>query len=261
MAVHSEVRRVAEFHHLEVLSARLVDHSFPLHFHDTFVVEWVTSGSDYCATSQATAHRGQLFVHGPGVPHEGAAETLEYRACYPTPELVAQLLGTELDQLPRVGTRVLDSRPVRKAAEQLFARLETNRISGLEDDLTEVLCLALDGSDQPRSSAANSSAPAVLRARDYLIEHLDRTVSSAELAQVAGLSRFHLIREFKRVLQITPRQFTISRRVSQARALIAAGHPLAEVAHATGFADQSHLTRQFKRVTAFNPGQLRAARA
>jgi AraC-like DNA-binding protein len=46
-------------------------------------------------------------------------------------------------------------------------------------------------------------------------------------------------------------------RLKHAKNLLAAGQPIAEVALATGFTDQSHLTRWFTRLWGFTPGQYR----
>jgi transcriptional regulator GlxA family with amidase domain len=59
---------------------------------------------------------------------------------------------------------------------------------------------------------------------------------------------------------VSPHQYLIQVRVNNARWLLSAGsgeRSLAEVASAVGFADQSHLTRHFKRVTGLTPRQFR----
>jgi AraC-like DNA-binding protein len=60
---------------------------------------------------------------------------------------------------------------------------------------------------------------------------------------------------FHREVGMPPHAYQIQLRVARARRLVAAGVPLAEVASMTGFADQSHLTRLFKRVVGVPPGQ------
>jgi transcriptional regulator GlxA family with amidase domain len=60
---------------------------------------------------------------------------------------------------------------------------------------------------------------------------------------------------FHREVGLPPHAYQIQVRVARARALIATGVPLAEVASMTGFADQSHLTRLFKRIVGVPPGQ------
>jgi methylphosphotriester-DNA--protein-cysteine methyltransferase len=69
-----------------------------------------------------------------------------------------------------------------------------------------------------------------------------------------------LARLFKQSLGVSPHQYLIQVRVNSARWLLSAGsgeRSLAEVATAVGFADQSHLTRHFQRMTGVTPGQFR----
>jgi len=77
---------------------------------------------------------------------------------------------------------------------------------------------------------------------------------------VAHLSTYHLTRVFKKSTGVSPHQYVVQVRVNSARSLLTAGagnRSLAEIAAAVGFADQSHLTRHFKRVLGVTPKQLR----
>jgi len=101
---------------------------------------------------------------------------------------------------------------------------------------------------------------AVSAAVDFIREHYAEEVTLAEMAKAAGISPFHLTRIFKKSLGMSPHQYLIEVRVHSANALLAAGtdHPsLAEVAAAVGFSDQSHLTRQFKRILGTTPKKAR----
>jgi AraC-like DNA-binding protein len=86
-------------------------------------------------------------------------------------------------------------------------------------------------------------------------------VSLAELAGVAGLSRFQLVRQFARATGLTPHAYLIQRRIEAARVLLARGSALADAAAASGFADQSHMTRIFIRTYGITPGAYAAALA
>jgi AraC-like DNA-binding protein len=81
--------------------------------------------------------------------------------------------------------------------------------------------------------------------REYIREHFAATVSLEQLARIAGLSRYHVVRAFARAFGLPPHAYQKQVRLSKARSLLAAGMPIAAVAAETGFADQSHLTRQF----------------
>lgn len=81
----------------------------------------------------------------------------------------------------------------------------------------------------------------------------------AELAALAGLGRFQLLRRFKQAYGTTPHAWLLQQRAERARGLIAQGLPLAEAAAASGFADQSHLTRVFTGRFGFTPGAWQRA--
>ena len=96
------------------------------------------------------------------------------------------------------------------------------------------------------------------RARDYLMENYATDIGLEELAGVAGLSRAHLIRAFRKEFHITPHAFLTDIRVRIARRKLQAGEQPAEIALECGFADQAHFTRHFKARTGITPGQYRA---
>jgi AraC-like DNA-binding protein len=100
---------------------------------------------------------------------------------------------------------------------------------------------------------------AVHQAREYLNDNFDTDVGLEELAGMAGLSRAHLIRAFRREFHITPHAYLTDIRIRRARHLLRQGESPASVALECGFADQAHFTRHFKARTGVTPGQFRAA--
>ena len=93
--------------------------------------------------------------------------------------------------------------------------------------------------------------------RDLLSERLAENVRLDELARVAELSPFHLIRLFRRRYGVTPFAYLRNLRVERARDALRCGESLAEIAANLGFADQSHLGRAFRHVMGATPGQYR----
>ena len=94
--------------------------------------------------------------------------------------------------------------------------------------------------------------------RRHLESDLTRTVRLDELARHAGLSKFHLLRQFKLRTGLTPGQYRTQLRVERAKRLLAAGEPPGGVAVACGFTDQSHLTRHFGRLVGIGPAAFAA---
>ena len=112
-----------------------------------------------------------------------------------------------------------------------------------------------------RAGRGGSHPRAVAEAVRFIQDNYARDVSLNDIAEAVHLSPFHVARLFKQALGISPHQYLIQVRVHSARSLLLAGsggRSLAEVATAVGFADQSHLTRHFKRLLGLTPKQLRA---
>ena len=82
-------------------------------------------------------------------------------------------------------------------------------------------------------------------------------MSLNDLAREAGMSRYHFVRAFSRVVGMTPHAWQLDRRIECARGLLEQGMSLAEAALQLGFADQSHFQRAFKQRVAATPGEYR----
>jgi AraC-like DNA-binding protein len=94
----------------------------------------------------------------------------------------------------------------------------------------------------------------VRRAREYLFANLADNVPLADLAAVAGVGTFRLLRAFRKVHGVPPHRYQLAQRIERAKRLIReGGGPLSAIAFETGFADQSHLTRNFKRWAGVTP--------
>lgn len=86
-------------------------------------------------------------------------------------------------------------------------------------------------------------------------------LSLADLAHVVSLSPSHFALRFKRSVGVSPHQYVIRARIDRARQLLAAGRlSISEVAHAVGFANQSHFTDVFRRVTGVTPRRFQQGR-
>jgi AraC family transcriptional regulator len=86
------------------------------------------------------------------------------------------------------------------------------------------------------------------RLRDYIVAHLDEQIEVATLANMAGRSPFHFTRVFAQSVGLTPHRYIVHLRLQRAIELVREGRSgLADIAAATGFADQSHLSRWVRR--------------
>jgi len=117
------------------------------------------------------------------------------------------------------------------------------------------------GTAHATARAAQALAPAhEARAKEMLRSHLDGRISIAEVAEACQLSRSHFTRAFRLTTGLTPHDWLQAQRLARARELLRGSDlPLAEVATACGFADQSHFTRVFSRAEGAPPGHWRRA--
>lgn len=120
----------------------------------------------------------------------------------------------------------------------------------------EFLAGVLGYVENARNNVAYSHAHAALRrARDLLEARFNEPVTLAELAEVAHLSRFHLVRSFTQEFGIPPHAYQIHLRIERARGSLQAGLHSGQVASLVGFSDQSHFARHFKKIMLVTPSE------
>jgi AraC-like DNA-binding protein len=194
-----------------------------------------------------------VILH-PDETHDGAAGTdagFAYRAIYLAPELVHEALDGA--PLPFVAEPVHDP-PRRLPAlfrefDDPVGELARVEIAAAVADLLRTL----GGSGDEVSAAIDNGAVEV--ARDYLAAHARERTPASTLEQLTGTDRFTLTRHFRRAFGTSPDRYRTLRRLELARSAIESGLPLARAAAYAGFADQSHMTRQFKSTYGLTPAR------
>jgi AraC family transcriptional regulator len=95
--------------------------------------------------------------------------------------------------------------------------------------------------------------------REYIHEHLQENMSLDDLAGSVGLSRYHFARRFRQSTGTTPHEFVLQQRIDRAKTLLhRTNTALLDIASVCGFADQSHMTREFRKRVNVTPGRYRA---
>lgn len=251
---------------LELLRATYVTHSFARHTHDSYAIGVIDSGVEEF-TYRGAIHRAlpnNIVIVHPGEVHNGHAgvpDGWQYRMFYPDVTLLQQAL-MELDpamrHLPFFPNPVIQDDALADQLRQLHVTLE-HSTSLLERDsrfLWSFAQLILRHADRrPAVQTIGAEDWAVQKALDYLNRHADQNISLEQLARLTHLKPLRFLRVFQRQMGLPPHAYLVQLRVARAKDLLAQGIAIAQVAFDTGFSDQSHLNRHFKRIVGMTPKQ------
>ena len=248
------------------IEASFAGHAYDLHRHDTYAVGYTLSGVqsfDFRGARFDSLANNVVVIH-PDEMHNGragAASGFSYKMLYIEPRLVSDALRETANSLPFLRCPVSSSssllHALRPALDDLGRPLEALERDQAIFAIAEAL-LALDGSARRAAGCNATCALAVERARQFLDAHFRRTVFSEELEALTGLTRYALARHFRTRLGTSPYRYLTMRRLDRAKSMMRAGTSLAEAAQASGFADQSHMTRHFGRAFGMSPGRWQA---
>jgi len=113
----------------------------------------------------------------------------------------------------------------------------------------------------PKDPAARRGTRSLAPVLAHIDAHLGEPLPLEGLAAITGLSVWRFATVFRERVGIAPHRYVSLRRVRHAQALLRQGAPLALAASESGFCDQSHLSRRFKRLCGMTPGQYQAGQA
>src|SRR5438270_8137685 len=246
-------------HGIERAEIYLSTFAFAPHRHDTYAIGITTAGVQtfHYRGSRHICLPGQLHVLHPDEAHDGAAGTdggFGYRILYIPPELVREALAGRA--LPFVADPIQHVVPAVRLIVSLLADIDEplNELSSTEIAVAVADGLgSLSGHPDRRRAAIDSRAAKLVR--EYLAAHAREQTPAPILEMIAGTDRFTIARHFRWAFGTSPDRYRTLRRLALARAAIERGQSLARAAVEAGFADQSHMTRHFKRTYGLTPGR------
>jgi AraC-like DNA-binding protein len=244
------------------------------HWHSTYGVGLLDHGAQSSASGRGKvdAYAGDLITTNPGEVHDGrplGGPSRRWRMVYFDAAVMAGMLGgAAMDRSVEFTRPVLKDLRLVQTLRRLFTRLDDwrNRAASTsasaealacEESLVEVCGLLLGGHSTAVPQLEIDGDVRLVRER--LADDLLAVPTLDELAAMAGLGKFQLLRRFQKAYGVPPHAWLLLQRAERARALIRRGTSLADTAAASGFADQSHMTRIFTRHFGFTPGAWQRA--
>lgn len=255
---------------LELYQAACIKRGFPSHMHDYYVICFIEKGLQSFSDRKKVKHLtppGGLILLNPGDAHTGEPADeygFEYRALYPTmahmEEAMFELTGRQNSRprapfFPKVR---IDDPELAGSVRALHCSL-SNETPPLEREslfLTVLTKVILQYAEMhPAKPALGKERQAVKQACQYIEDHAAEGISLTDVAGYVNFSRYYFLRVFSTAVGMPPHAYLESVRIGKAKLLLEQGMSLNQVAHESGFSDQSHFTNRFKRFIGVTPGQ------
>ena len=260
---YARVWRHASLPDVEVFHGSYRKYGFARHYHSVPAIGVVDRGvmTSYCREANHLVPAGSVILLNAGevhAPSTGGGNGWGFRTLYfdlsPNSRW-ARALGVSdfCFSKPFVEDAFLASCVLRLhgALEQSGTSLE------FESALTRILARVADRHVCRRVAREpiRKEHSCVRRTKEYIEAHYQQDLTLDTLAGVAGLSPYHLLRTFRNIVGLTPHAYLIQARIEVAKRLLLSGASIATAATCTGFVDQSHFSRHFKRIVGTPPGQ------
>lgn len=263
---HAAYQIADELGGLELLNAHYHKQNFSRHTHEGYTVGVIETGAQrfYRTGGNHVAPKHSIILVNADEVHNGCSATeggWSYRAMYPVP---AQFANINSDLASNRGAPYFPEPVVYdpELAELLrftFTTLDSSnnrllRKSLIYSSLTQLM--TRHGKNRPSDDLAVIAKPALALVKSFIDDHPAADISLEDLATLAGLSSYYLLKQFQRYYGLPPHAYQIQARVRLAKGKIKQGTRLLDVALDCGFHDQSHLNRHFKKTVGVTPGQF-----
>lgn len=237
---------------------------FPSHFHEYYVIGFIEEGqrSLVCKGEQYIINPGDLLLFNPYDPHSCEqidGKALDYRCINIMPEVMKKMMKeiTGKEAIPYFNENVLVQSDLVGSLNEVYADI-IQRVSGLQKE--ELLLYLIEELLQKSSNnfiirQDIETSAEFKKVCTYLEKNYPHTITLNDLSEVSGRSKYHLLRTFTHEKGISPNRYLETIRINHAKKFLEQGIKPLEVTLLTGFSDQSHLTKAFKRQVGLTPKQ------
>jgi AraC-like DNA-binding protein len=255
--------RAPHLENIDFLHGLNITHDYPRHLHEEYCIELVLRGTE-TTIYRGASHKavpGSLLLINPEEVHASKSVRTEYKVIKMRPpafsRISSEIFGrnTETFYFPKL---VIQDPLVFRLLLKLYSNLKQN-LSFLEQESELISTIALlikrQNKDHLTVASPGEERHYIKLIRDYIRSHYAENILLSELSSLTNLSPYYLLRAFHRRVGLPPHEYQTQVRIAHARKLLSGGYPISDTALETGFCDQSHFARNFKRIVGMTPGR------
>lgn len=251
---------------ISILKGIHIQHEFEKHIHNLYCVGLITSGKRLF-TIQGTEYllqKNDMYICNPDDVHTCSSvdgKDNSYLVLCIAPELIQTMHSTSHDEAEykirftnvfpkescihiefRKLCRLLESEiMILKKEEQLYSFLE------------KLYCEFQD-KEKTQETETDKAGIRILEIKDFIQNHCTSDFLLADISSMFKFSPFYINRMFKKEIGISLHCYQIQMRIEKSRKLLAEGLSISDAAVSSGFTDQSHFHRFFKKYVGVTPG-------
>lgn len=251
---------------LEILDAKYEKQNFSRHSHEGYTVGVIEQGAQrfYRTGGHHIAPKDTIILVNADQVHSGHSASeggWQYKAMYPLPEQLSDITN-ELNLAhygaPYFTHPVVNDPELASQLRLVFNTLEQSNNPLLRETLvygTLVKLIARHAQSPLSITDITTPKKQLSLVKEFLDDFPQADVSLDDLAKLATMSPYHLVRSFQKEYGLPPHSYQIQSRLRLARKMLKQGHSISDSAQESGFHDQSHFHRHFKRAMGYTPGQ------
>jgi AraC-like DNA-binding protein len=255
------------FDGIEIVHADYKVQTFSKHVHEGYTIGVIEEGAQrfYRSGNIHIADTNSIILVNADDVHTGESASPEgwkYRAMYPLEQHFENISNDLYDGkvfAPYFSSAVINDPKIAEQLRFLFHQVDNNASKLLTETIMYSLMMRLTLRHSTLRNAPkdlSGSKHKLFLVKEYLDSYPSEDISLSQLANIAGLSQYHFIRQFKKMFDLAPHSYQIQARLKKAKALLKFGVKPAMVATDCGFHDQSHFSRHFKKALGTTPSKF-----
>lgn len=232
-----------------------ISNSFPVHFHATYTIGIVEKGERiFNYRNESTiVQKNDLFLIQPFEPHSCQSpdkKAHSYKII--SFESLSEIINPYFRKL------LIKNEELTEKIKMFHTLAEFNNTSSEITSLWDAIKLQLTEIAEPENSTieTKTNKAGIKKAKEFIKINCVEQISLNQAAEVANMSEFHFNRLFHQMIGMSPYAYLLFCRVKKSQELLIQGGSVTGTAYETGFFDQSHFIRLFRKHTGVTPGSF-----